>query len=118
MHLVGLLLEGKESTFSYSKWVEGALSEGLVQPDLDKIPLEEKFGRKIRLYRNIKRKFQRKRAGPDDSRSLEWVDDQPPEFARDTTLYTPTIGSLNPDDDGSLNHIVKAGLRYCVMVGE
>jgi hypothetical protein len=71
MHLVGLLLEGKESTFSYSKWVDGLLSEGLVQPDLDKIPLEKTFGRKMRLYHNIKRKLQSKRAGPDDSRSLE-----------------------------------------------
>ncbi len=60
MHLVGLLLERKESTFSYSKWVEVALSEGLVQPHLDKIPLEERYGRKIRSYRNIKRKLQSK----------------------------------------------------------
>jgi hypothetical protein len=59
MHLVGLLLEGKE--------FEGALSESLVQPDLHKIPLEERFGRKMRLYRNIKRKLQSKRAGPDDT---------------------------------------------------
>jgi hypothetical protein len=108
MHLVGLLLEGNESTFSYSKWVEGALLKGLVQPDLDEIPLEERFGRRIRLYRNIKRKLQSKMASPDDGRSLEWVNDQPPEFARDSPLGTPTIGSLN--------HIAKAQaviLRDC-----
>jgi hypothetical protein len=62
----------------------------------------------MRLYRNITRKLQSKRAGPDDSRSLEWVDDQPPEFARDSTLDSPIIGSLNPGDDESLNHIAKA----------
>ena len=70
MHLVGLLLEGKESTFSYSEWVEGALSEGLVQPDLDKIPLEERFGRKMRLYRNIKGSFKAKGLVPMTAEAL------------------------------------------------
>jgi hypothetical protein len=116
MHFVRLLLEGKETTFSYTKWVEGALAEGLVQPDLDKIPLEGRFGRKNRLYRTIKRKLQSKRAGPDDSHSLEWVDDQPSQFVRDSTLDTTTDGSLNPSNGESLNHMdVKA--RTAILRG-
>lgn len=49
----GLLRAGKEMTFSYTKWVEEALAEGLVQPDLNKIPLEKKFDIKERKLFNV-----------------------------------------------------------------